>query len=204
MPLPPNSRGPVEGTIRREHREALLRQRGLAVWMCGLSGAGKTSLAHEVQRALHAEGKLVAVLDGDALRAGLNSNLGFSEVDRTENIRRVAHTARLLVDTGIIVVVATISPTHALRALARAVLGDADYLEVFVNCPLETCERRDVKGLYRRARAGELRNFTGIDAPFEVPGGADVELRTDMVTLAQGATQLAAAIAVRIAGSAAT
>ena len=183
--------------VRRDERESLLGQKGLAVWMTGLSGAGKTTLARAVERRLHDAGRLACVLDGDVLRAGLNSNLGFSDADRSENIRRVAETARLLVSHGVIAVVATISPTENLRTLARGILGEADFLEVFVHCPIEVCERRDVKGLYRRARSGQLPGFTGVSAPFDVPTSPAVTLRTDALSVDQVASTLLEAIATR-------
>ncbi|MBS2026509.1 MAG: adenylyl-sulfate kinase [Deltaproteobacteria bacterium] len=183
--------------VRRDERELLLGQKGLAVWMTGLSGAGKTTLARAVERRLHDSGRLAAVLDGDVLRAGLNANLGFSDADRAENIRRVAETARLLVSHGVIVVVATISPTENLRALARGIVGEADLLEVFVHCPLEVCERRDVKGLYRRARSGELSGFTGVSAPFDAPAAPALTLHTESLSIDQAAGALLEAIAAR-------
>jgi adenylylsulfate kinase len=135
-------------------------------------------------------GRVARTLDGDDLRAGLNQDLGFSLPDRRENIRRIAEVARILAETGVVVIVSAISPTREIRALARSVIGEADFLEVFVNCPLEVCERRDTKGLYRRARAGELQGFTGIDSPYEPPLSPLLEIRTGEINHAEGASLL--------------
>ncbi len=165
--------------VQREDRERLLEQKAKVFWLTGLSGSGKSTLAVAVQRALHAQGKLVYVLDGDNVRSGINKNLGFSEEDRIENIRRIAEAAKLFLDAGIITVCSFVSPTNDLRALAKNIIGENDFLEVFVNAPLETCEERDVKGLYAKARKGEIKDFTGVNAPFEVPSCPDLELNTN-------------------------
>jgi adenylylsulfate kinase len=174
---------PAHSTPGRIDREKLLKQRSLVVWLTGLSGAGKTTLAHALQSALHAAGHLCAVVDGDAIRSGLNHDLGFSESDRTENIRRIAQVARLLIDTGVIAIVSVISPAASMRALARSIVGQDDFLEVYVRCPLEVCCTRDVKGLYRRAQAGQLPHFTGISAPYEPPSAPGLILDTDRLDL---------------------
>lgn len=160
----------------REDKQQLLQQRGLAIWLTGLSGAGKTTVAHALERELHMQGMLVQVLDGDNLRAGINNNLGFSEADRSENIRRVAEVTKLFVETGVITVCCFISPTDAIRKIAKSIVGDSDYFEVFVNTPIEVCEERDVKGLYKKARRGEIGNFTGIHSPYEIPENPGLEL----------------------------
>lgn len=145
-------------------------------WLTGLSGAGKTTMAHALSKLLIAEGKACIVLDGDQLRTGLNQDLGFSMQDRSENIRRTAHVAKLLNESGITVVVALISPYHVDRAKARSIIGSHFFKEIYVNTTLSRCETDDVKGLYRRARAGEIANFTGIGAPYEVPQSPDLVL----------------------------
>jgi adenylylsulfate kinase len=182
----------------RQQREQLLNQRSCVIWLTGLSGAGKTTLANALSNHLHQSGKLCTVLDGDVLRDGLNKGLGFSETDRTENIRRAAETARILLNTGIITICSFISPTHTLRTMARSIVGENDFIEVFVNSSLATCEQRDVKGLYAKARRGEIPVFTGITAPFEAPLQPAVELRTDQQTEAQSLAQLLQFITPRI------
>lgn len=153
------------------------------IWLTGLSGAGKTTIAQALIERLRGQGRSVFLLDGDVLRMGLCSDLGFSVADRAENIRRVGHVARLLVDAGQIVVVSLISPLRAEREVARALFAEHEFLKVFVDAPVAVCEGRDVKGLYARARRGEIPNFTGIDSPYEAPLNPDVHLHTDVMTL---------------------
>lgn len=155
--------------MTREDKEHLLRQRGMMVWFTGLSGSGKSTIAVGVERELHARGILCRILDGDNIRAGINSNLGFSQEDRRENIRRIAEIGKLFVHTGIVTLACFVSPTNEVRELARGIIGEEDFREVYVSTSIEECERRDVKGLYARARRGEVKDFTGISAPFEVP-----------------------------------
>jgi adenylylsulfate kinase len=164
--------------VPRAEREKLLGQRARVFWMTGLSGSGKSTLAAGLQQSLHADGKLVYVLDGDNMRAGINNNLGFSEEDRMENIRRIAEVAKLFTDAGIIVVCCFVSPTIAIRQAAKNILGENDFREIYINAPLETCEQRDVKGLYAKARKGEIKDFTGIHQPFEAPLKPDLEIDT--------------------------
>lgn len=164
--------------LGRKEKEDLLKQKGLVIWFTGLSGSGKSTLAKNLQSLLHQEGLLTEVLDGDKIRNGLNNNLGFSAIDRKENIRRIAEVASLFCDTGVIVLSAFISPTSEIREMAREIIGTENYFEVFVNTPIEECERRDVKGLYQRARKGEIKDFTGISAPFEDPVNPAVEINT--------------------------
>lgn len=164
--------------LQRSDKEALLGQHGLCIWMTGLSGSGKSTIAVQLERLLHANGIHSMVLDGDNVRTGINSNLGFSDADRTENIRRIAEVAKLFVGNGTVTICCFVSPTIAIRAQARAIIGTTDFVEVFVDTPLEECERRDVKGLYAKARAGEVKDFTGISAPFEAPAHADIVLST--------------------------
>lgn len=164
--------------VTRQDREQLLGQRGRIVWFTGLSGSGKSTIACALEAHLHALGRSTYVLDGDNIRHGLCADLGFSEADRIENVRRVGEAARLMVDAGIIVLVAMISPYRSERDAVRARVGPHDFVEVWVNTPLEVCEERDVKGLYRRARAGEIPAFTGISSPYEEPVYAEVVLDT--------------------------
>jgi adenylylsulfate kinase len=164
--------------LGRSAKEALLGQRSCAVWMTGLSGSGKSTIAIGLERALHERGRYAVVLDGDNVRTGINSNLGFSEADRTENIRRIAEVARLFVQNGAVVICCFVSPTIAIREQARSIIGADDFVEVFIDTPLEECERRDVKGLYAMARAGEVKDFTGISAPFEPPPAPAIRIAT--------------------------
>lgn len=158
-----------ERMLRRSDREFLLKQKGIMLWFTGLSGSGKSTLALAIERELFRRGHLCRILDGDNIRYGLNKDLGFSEADRTENIRRIAEVSRLFIDSGIITIAAFITPTEAMRQMAAQIIGPADFLEIYLNTPLEECEKRDVKGLYEKARTGEIRQFTGISAPFETP-----------------------------------
>lgn len=164
--------------MSRDDKEQLLRQRGMMLWFTGLSGSGKSTVAIALERELHSRGLLCRILDGDNIRSGINNNLGFSAEDRVENIRRIAEVGRLFVDTGIITIAAFISPNNQLREMAAEIIGKDDFVEVFVSTPLEECEKRDVKGLYAKARRGEVKNFTGISAPFEAPEHPDITLDT--------------------------
>lgn len=169
--------------LSREDKESLLHQRGIMIWMTGLSGSGKSTVAIGVERELHNRGILCRILDGDNIRAGINSNLGFSEEDRRENIRRIAEIGKLFVDTGIVTIACFVSPTTELREMARKIIGEKDFREVYIATPLAECERRDVKGLYARARRGEVKDFTGISAPFEAPTNPDLSLDTSKMAL---------------------
>jgi len=180
MTKPQNIHTIFDRLLQRDDRQKLLGQQARVFWLTGLSGSGKSTLAAGVQHALHAEGKLVYVLDGDNVRAGINNNLGFSEEDRKENIRRIAEVAKLFLDAGVVTICSFVSPTNELRDMAKKIIGENDFFEVYINASLETCERRDVKGLYAKARRGEIKDFTGIDAPFEAPGNPALEIRTDM------------------------
>lgn len=164
--------------MSRDDKEQLLKQRGMMLWFTGLSGSGKSTVAIALERELHSRGLLCRILDGDNIRSGINNNLGFSAEDRVENIRRIAEVGRLFVDTGIITITAFISPNNQLREMAAEIIGKDDFVEVFVSTPLEECEKRDVKGLYAKARRGEIKNFTGISAPFEAPEHPDITLDT--------------------------
>ena len=171
--------------MTRADKESLLGQRGVLVWFTGLSGSGKSTIALGVERELHARGILCRILDGDNIRAGINNNLGFSPADRKENIRRIAEIGKLFVQTGIVTLACFVSPTETIRNMARRIVGEEDFLEVYVSTPLEECERRDVKGLYARARRGEVKEFTGITAPFEAPAHHHLNLDTSICTLGQ-------------------
>ena len=165
-------------TVDKTARARLKGQRSAVLWLTGLSGSGKSTLANRIEQRLLAEGRHTYILDGDNVRHGLNKDLGFSEADRVENIRRVAEVAKLMADAGLIVLVAFISPFRADRELARSLMEPGEFIEVFVDAPLAVAEARDPKGLYRKARAGELKNFTGIDSPYEPPLQPEVHIDT--------------------------
>lgn len=169
--------------MSREEKEKLLGKRGIMIWMTGLSGSGKSTIALGVERELHRRGILCRILDGDNIRTGINQDLGFSEEDRRENIRRIAEVGKLFVETGIVTIACFVSPTIELRQLARDIIGNDDFREVYISTPLSECERRDAKGLYARARRGEVKDFTGISAPFEAPAHPDLNLDTSRMTL---------------------
>jgi len=168
-----------EGQVGRTEREQQLGQRGCSIWLTGLSGSGKSTLAVAAEKALHDRGRLTYILDGDNIRQGLNSNLGFSPQDRTENIRRIGEVGKLFTDSGVIVFSSFISPYRADRDQVRAIMADGDFIEAYVAASLETCEGRDVKGLYAKARAGEIPEFTGISAPYEEPEQPELVIDTD-------------------------
>jgi len=175
----PNS----ENAIPRERKEGRLNQHAVVIWFTGLSGAGKTTLAIALEKELFDRGFLVQLLDGDIIRTGINSNLGFSSDDRKENIRRIAEVAKLFVECGIITICSFVSPTHEIRELAKTIIGKTNICEIFVSTPFNICEQRDVKGLYAKARAGEIKSFTGIDAPYEIPENADFSVDTSILSL---------------------
>lgn len=176
--------------LSRQDKEQLLGQKGVMLWFTGLSGSGKSTVAIALERELQKRGLLCRILDGDNIRTGINANLGFSTDDRRENIRRVAEVAKLFVDTGIITIAAFVSPTEELRNLAQHIIGKDDFKEIFISTPIEECERRDVKGLYARARRGEVKNFTGISAPFEAPQHPALSLDTSKLSLEESVAQL--------------
>lgn len=180
------------GSVSQTDRERLLGQRGCLVWLTGLSGSGKSTIARELELRLHGEGRLSFVLDGDNIRRGLNSDLGFSIADRQENIRRIGEVAALFVDAGVIVLTAFISPFRADRERARRIVGEERFLEVFVDAPLAACEARDPKGLYRKARAGAISDFTGISSPYESPAAPAVIVRTAEATVGECVAQIRA------------
>ncbi len=176
--------------LARQDKEELLKQKSVMIWFTGLSGSGKSTIAIALERELHKRGLLCRILDGDNIRSGINNNLGFSETDRVENIRRIAEVSKLFIDTGIITIAAFISPNDDIRDMAADIIGKEHFLEIYVSTPLEECERRDVKGLYAKARKGEIKNFTGISAPFEVPKNPTLSLDTSKLTLEESINKL--------------
>jgi adenylylsulfate kinase len=203
LPLPcMNNIFPTGSILQRGDKEKLLKQRGIVIWMTGLSGSGKTTIAASLEKTLHKRGLLTQVLDGDNIRSGINSNLGFSESDRKENIRRIAEIAKLFANCGIITICCFISPTKALRDKAREIIGDEDFVEIYMNAALETCEQRDVKGLYAKARKGEIPDFTGISAPFEAPVSPDIILNTGELSIEECTKKIIESIGERLYHSA--
>ena len=169
--------------LNRSDKEKLLNQHSKVIWMTGLSGSGKTTIARNIEMELNKRGFLTQVLDGDNIRTGINNNLGFTAEDRFENIRRISEVSKLFLNCGIICINSFISPTKEIRQMAKDIIGSENFIEVYVNAPLEVCEQRDVKGLYQKAREGKIKNFTGIDAPFEPPETPDIEIRTDKLSI---------------------
>ena len=188
-----------EGEVTRDDRNRLLGQKGATLWFTGLSGSGKSTVAVALEKELIARGHLAYRLDGDNVRMGINKNLGFSAEDRKENIRRIGEVAKLFVDAGVVVLSSFISPYRADRDSVRALHDEAgvDFIEVFVDCALEEAERRDPKGLYKKARAGEIKNFTGIDDPYEAPASPEITLRSDQMTLDEEVEHLLKLLAAR-------
>lgn len=176
--------------LTRADKEELLQQHSVMIWFTGLSGSGKSTIAIALERELQKRGLLCRILDGDNIRSGINNNLGFSEEDRVENIRRIAEIGKLFVDTGIITIAAFISPNNDIREMAANIIGKENFLEIFVSTPIEECERRDVKGLYAKARRGEIKNFTGISAPFEAPANPALSIDTSKLTVEESVNKL--------------
>lgn len=172
-----------QGGVSRSKREKLSAHRSVLLWFTGLSGSGKSTLANAVEERLHMQGLRTFVLDGDNVRHGLCSDLGFSDEARVENIRRIGETAKLFIEAGVITLAAFISPFRVDRERVRSILPDGDYIEIFCSCPLSVCEEKDVKGLYKKARAGEINNFTGISSPYENPEAPDLIVETHLLTL---------------------
>jgi adenylylsulfate kinase len=169
--------------ISREFRETKLGQRSKVIWLTGLSGSGKSTIGLALEKRLFQENFVAQLLDGDNIRSGINKNLGFSEEDRKENIRRIAEIAKLYLSSGIITINSFISPTAETRNIAKEIVGDGDFLEIYINAPMATCESRDVKGLYKKARAGEIQGFTGVNQAYEEPENPALELRTDVLSV---------------------
>ena len=183
--------------LHRHDKENLLDQRGLVIWLYGLSGSGKSTIANAAERVLHQQGRFTTILDGDNLRTGLNANLGFTDEDRLENIRRISEVAKVFVSQGVITFVSAITPRGELRDLARGLLG-GDLFEVYVKASFEACEQRDVKGLYAKAARGEIAHFTGKDGSFEAPQNPDLVLDTENSSIEENAIELLEAIRARI------
>jgi adenylylsulfate kinase len=184
--------------LHRQDKENLLGQRGIVIWLCGLSGSGKSTIANAAERVLHQQGRFTTILDGDNLRTGINSNLGFSDQDRLENIRRIAEMSKIFVSQGIITFVSAITPRGELRDLARGIIGSDHLFEVYVEASYEACEIRDVKGLYAKAARGEIEHFTGKDGSFEPPFDPNLVLNTETTTIEDAAFELLEAIRHRI------
>lgn len=184
--------------LGRADKEQLLGQHSVMIWFTGLSGSGKSTIAIALERELQKRGLLCRILDGDNIRSGINNNLGFSAEDRVENIRRIAEVGKLFVDTGIITIAAFISPNNEIREMAADIIGKDDFVEIYVSTPLEECEKRDVKGLYAKARRGEIKNFTGISAPFEAPAHPALSLDTSRLSLEESVNRLLELILPRV------
>jgi len=176
--------------LQREDREKSLQQKAKVLWLTGLSGSGKSTIAQALERHLYNAGFFAQVLDGDNIRSGINNNLGFSIEDRQENIRRIAEIAKLYFNSGIITLNSFISPTIAIRDFAKDIIGRDNFIEIYINAPIEVCEARDVKGLYQKARAGEIKGFTGIDSPYEPPVNPEIEIKTDKLTLEESVEKI--------------
>ena len=184
--------------LSRSDKEELLKQHSVMIWFTGLSGSGKSTIAIALERELQKRGLLCRILDGDNIRSGINNNLGFSAEDRIENIRRIAEIGKLFVDTGIITIAAFISPNNDIREMAANIIGKEDFMEIYVSTPIEECERRDVKGLYAKARKGEIKNFTGISAPFEAQQHPALSLDTSKLSVEESVNKLLELILPRV------
>ena len=169
--------------LKKADKEKLLKQKALTIWMTGLSGSGKSTIAKGIERILHNEGYLTQTLDGDNVRSGINNNLTFSLKDRKENIRRIAEISKLFVNCGIITINCFVSPTIEMRNTAKKIIGEKNFLEVYINASIEECIKRDTKGLYSKAKIGQIKNFTGIDSPYEAPKKPDIEINTNKLTI---------------------
>lgn len=176
--------------LQQKDKEELLNQNAKVIWLTGLSGSGKSTIAQQVEKILHQKGYLSMLLDGDNIRSGINKNLSFSDADRIENIRRIAEVSKLFLNCGVITMNSFVSPTHEIRKMAKNIIGEKDFLEIYINAPLEVCEARDVKGLYAKARKGLIPDFTGITSPFEAPTEPALEIRTDKMEIEQSVEML--------------
>ena len=181
---------PTKTKVNREQREALLEQQSVLIWFTGLSGSGKSTLAIQLEAELYARGYKTYLLDGDNMRSGLNKDLSFTDEGREENIRRIGEVSKLFLDAGFVVLSAFISPFRADRDQVRSIVGAENHIEVFVDCPIEVCEQRDVKGLYKKARAGVIKNFTGIDSPYERPDNPDISIHSDQLSVSDAINTL--------------
>jgi len=190
---------PIQTKVSRAQREELLNQKPLLIWFTGLSGSGKSTLAVQLEAVLHSKGYKTYLLDGDNIRAGINKDLSFTDADRIENIRRIGEVANLMLDSGMVVLSAFISPFQADRDQVKKIVGAESYFEVFVDTPLEICEQRDVKGLYKKARAGEIKNFTGIDSAYEIPASPDIIIQTHILSVNDSLDLLFSAVEKKIA-----
>ncbi len=190
---------PIFSKMRsRQEKEAFLGQKGMTLWFTGLSGSGKSTVAVAMEKALAGKGIFCRIIDGDNVRCGLNAGLGFSPEDRKENIRRVAEVCKLFTQTGIVTLATFISPTRELRGMAKEIIGEDDFIEVYVSTPIEECERRDVKGLYAKARRGEIKEFTGVSAPFEAPLSPDIEIDTSALDIEESVEKIISAVMPKI------
>jgi adenylylsulfate kinase len=176
--------------LQRSDKESLLKQRAKVIWLTGLSGSGKSTIAEAAEKILHEKGHLTMLLDGDNIRTGINNNLSFSDQDRIENIRRIAEVSKLFLNCGIITLNSFVSPTNEIRHMAKQIIGEGDFVEIYINAPLEVCESRDVKGLYAKARQGLIPDFTGITSPFEPPEHPALEIRTDRMDIDESVRML--------------
>lgn len=187
-----------DSILGRKDKQALLKQQSVVIWFTGLSGSGKTTIAIALEKELNKRGILTQVLDGDNIRAGINNNLGFSENDRKENIRRIAEVTKLFLNCGIVTINCFVSPTNEIREQAKTIIGENDFLEIFINTPIEICEQRDVKGLYKKARAGEIKDFTGISSPFEVPVNPFLNVKTANRTVEESVKEILDKVLIKI------
>ena len=176
--------------LTKKDKELKLNQKAKVLWLTGLSGSGKTTIAKVVEKVLHEKGFLTQLLDGDNIRAGINNNLGFSDADRKENIRRIAEVSKLFLNCGVITINCFVSPTKEIREQARKIIGEDNFVEIFVDTPLSICESRDTKGLYAKARKGEIKDFTGISAPFEMPESAAIKIKTENKKIEESVREL--------------
>jgi adenylylsulfate kinase len=190
---------PIQTKVSQAQRQELLKQKAKLIWFTGLSGSGKSTLAVQLEAVLHAKGFKTYLLDGDNIRAGINKDLSFTDADRIENIRRIGEVSKLMLDSGIIVLSAFISPFQSDRDQVKKIVGAENYIEVFVDTPLEVCEQRDVKGLYKKARAGEIKNFTGIDSTYEIPVSPDIIIQTHVLSVNDSLDLLLSAVEKKIA-----
>lgn len=176
--------------VSRQEKESFLNQNSKLIWMTGLSGSGKSTIAKGLEKALFQKGFYVQVLDGDNIRTGICNNLGFTVEDRSENIRRISEVAKLFIEAGVVTICSFVSPTQSIRKIAQNIIGEDNHIGVFVDTPIELCEKRDVKGLYKKARAGEIKNFTGIDSPFERPDNPNLIIQTAEQTIEESVDQV--------------